>query len=98
MIGPRGNWVGWFDCLDWVVVEAGPATSPVNPGSTPFEVLVVLVEVGLLDGLEDAISAGAATRPDPTSTASRSGRTVLPCLNVPFNQLTPQASVYQLAK
>lgn len=80
------------------MVDAGPATSPVNPGWVPFEVVVVLVDVGVLDGLEDAISAGAATRPDPTSMASRSGRTVLPCLNVPFNWLTPQASVFPIAK
>lgn len=72
------------------MVDAGPATSPADPGWVPFEVVVVLVEVGVFDGLEDAISVGAATRPDPTSTASRSGRTVLPCLNVPFNRLTPQ--------
>jgi len=80
------------------VVEAGPDTSPENPGWVPFEVVVVLVELAVLDGLEDAISAGAATRPDPTSMASRRGRTVLPRLNVPFNWLTPQASVYWFAK
>jgi len=79
------------------VVEAGPATSPANPGWVPFDVVVVLVELGVLDGL-DAISAGAATRPDPTSTASRSGRMVLPRPNVLFNWLTPQASVFPIAK
>ena len=78
--------------FDWLVDDAGPATIPVNPGLVPFEVvagLVVLVDVGVLEGLEDAIRAGTTVRPEPTRMASRSGMTVGPCLNMPFNWLTP---------
>ena len=78
--------------FDWFVDDAGPATSPANPGSVPFEVvvgLVVLVDADVLDGLEDAIRAGTTVRPEPTRMASRSGMTVFPCLNMPFNWLTP---------
>ena len=77
--------------------DAGPATIPVNPGLVPFEVvagLVVLVDVGVLEGLEDEIRAGTTVRPEPTRMASRSGMMVFPCLNMPFNWLTPPVSVF----
>lgn len=86
--------------FDWLGDEAGPATSPVNPGLVPREVVpgpVVLVDAGVLDGLEDATRAGTATRPNPTTIASKSGRTVLLGLDEPFNWLTPQASVLSIA-
>src|SRR3989442_13309240 len=53
-----------------------------------------MVDADVLDGLEEAIRAGTTVRPEPTRMASRSGMMVFPCLNMPFNWLTPHVSVF----